>query len=100
MAQATQQPRIIAAMPAYNEESYIGTMVLNTRKYVDQVIIVDDGSTNNTAEIAAGVRALQLFSASGAMPIGTTLLSVLFLTIGIFSIFTGLILHVLVKNRY
>ena len=52
MAQETQQPRIIAAMPAFNEESYIGTMVLNTRKYVDEVIIVDDGSTDKTSEIA------------------------------------------------
>jgi glycosyltransferase involved in cell wall biosynthesis len=46
------QPRIIAGMPAYNEEKYIGTMVLNTRQYVDEVIVVDDGSVDNTAEIA------------------------------------------------
>ena len=35
------QPRVIAAMPAYNEESYIGTMVLKTKQYVDEVIVVD-----------------------------------------------------------
>lgn len=39
-------------MPAYNEGRYIGTMVLNTRQYVDEVIVIDDGSTDNTAEIA------------------------------------------------
>ncbi len=39
-------------MPAYNEGKYIGTMVLNTRQYVDEVIIIDDGSTDDTSKIA------------------------------------------------
>jgi glycosyltransferase involved in cell wall biosynthesis len=39
-------------MPAYNEGKYIGTMVLNTRQYVDEVIIIDDGSSDDTAKIA------------------------------------------------
>lgn len=46
------RPRIVAGLPAYNEERYIGTMVLNTRQYVDEVIVVDDGSDDNTSEIA------------------------------------------------
>src|SRR4030043_2259260 len=53
--------KIIAGMPAFNEEKYIGTLVLNTRQYVDQVIVVDDGSSDNTAKIArlAGAEVIQ-----------------------------------------
>jgi glycosyltransferase involved in cell wall biosynthesis len=43
----------IAAMPAYNEESSITEMVLGCQKYVDRVVVVDDASTDATAERAA-----------------------------------------------
>ena len=46
------QPKIIAALPAYNEEKYIGTVVLKARQHVAEVIVVDDGSTDGTAHIA------------------------------------------------
>jgi glycosyltransferase involved in cell wall biosynthesis len=53
--------RIVAGLPAYNEEKYIGTIILKTKQYVDDVIIVDDGSTDQTAEIArlAGAKVIQ-----------------------------------------
>ena len=44
--------KIIVAMPAYNEEKYIGSIVLQSRKHVDRVLVVDDGSTDRTAMIA------------------------------------------------
>ncbi|NOZ76418.1 MAG: glycosyltransferase family 2 protein, partial [Euryarchaeota archaeon] len=40
----------IAAIPAFNEELAIGSVVL--RKHVDKVIVIDDGSTDSTAEVA------------------------------------------------
>lgn len=43
---------ITAILPACNEEGSIGSIVLLTRLYVDNVIVVDDGSTDRTAEIA------------------------------------------------
>jgi len=39
-------------MPAYNEEKYIGSMVLKARQYADDVLVIDDGSRDHTAEIA------------------------------------------------
>ncbi len=47
------RPHVIAGLPAYNEGKYIGTLVLDTRQHVDEVIVVDDGSSDNTAKIAS-----------------------------------------------
>jgi glycosyltransferase involved in cell wall biosynthesis len=47
----------VAAMPAYNEEQSIAKMILGCKKYVDEVIVVDDGSTDTTAEIAEALGA-------------------------------------------
>lgn len=43
---------ITAIIPALNEEISIGTIVLKTKKYADHVIVIDDGSTDDTAEVA------------------------------------------------
>jgi glycosyltransferase involved in cell wall biosynthesis len=43
---------ITAIIPAFNEELAIGSMVICTLEHVDQVIVVDDGSEDRTAEIA------------------------------------------------
>ena len=45
-------PEITAILPAYNEEVAIGSVVLRARKYADRVIVVDDGSSDRTAEVA------------------------------------------------
>ena len=44
--------KLTALLPAYNEELYISGVILSTKKYVDRIIVIDDGSTDNTAEIA------------------------------------------------
>ena len=45
----------IAVMPAYNEERSIAKMVLGCKKYVDQVVVVDDGSSDATAERSGAI---------------------------------------------
>ena len=42
----------IAIIPAYNEEVAIGSIVLRTLKYVDNVLLIDDGSDDKTKEVA------------------------------------------------
>jgi glycosyltransferase involved in cell wall biosynthesis len=46
--------RVIAAIPAYNEAKSICRVVREARRYVDEVIVIDDGSSDHTAAIAAG----------------------------------------------
>ena len=43
---------IIACIPAYNEERNIAKTIRNVAKFVNQVIVCDDGSTDNTVSEA------------------------------------------------
>ncbi len=43
---------ITAILPAYNEEISIGSVVLHARQHADHVIVVDDGSSDRTSEVA------------------------------------------------
>ena len=47
-----QRMVVTVIIPALNEEISIGSMVIKAKKYADHVIVVDDGSTDDTAEVA------------------------------------------------
>ncbi|MEE8401451.1 MAG: glycosyltransferase family 2 protein [Candidatus Hydrothermarchaeaceae archaeon] len=44
--------RVITVIPAHNEEKTIQEVIRGVKKYVSDVIVIDDGSTDNTARIA------------------------------------------------
>jgi glycosyltransferase involved in cell wall biosynthesis len=50
--------KIIVVIPAYNEERFIGSVVLSAHKYADKVVVVDDGSSDATADIARAAGAI------------------------------------------
>jgi len=58
---------ITVVIPAYNEGLVIGSVVLNARQYAAHVIVVDDGSSDNTSEIArlAGAEVITLEKNAG-----------------------------------
>lgn len=50
--------KVIAGIPCFNTESSIADVVSKAKKYVDQVIVIDDGSHDGTAEAARAAGAL------------------------------------------
>jgi len=50
--------RIIAAIPCFNTEHFIADIVSRAREYVNQVVVIDDGSYDDTAQVARAAGAL------------------------------------------
>jgi len=57
-----ESPKIVALIPALDEEKTIGDVVRGALKYVDHVVVVDDLSEDDTAVVArrAGAQVLRL----------------------------------------
>ena len=49
---------IVACIPAFNEEKAIAGVVRKARRFVDTVVVCDDGSSDNTAAIAESFGAI------------------------------------------
>ncbi|MBP9868940.1 glycosyltransferase family 2 protein [Patescibacteria group bacterium] len=52
--------KIVAVIPAFHEASRIGATVQGVRSFVDEIIVVDDGSTDETVEVAQSTSAIVL----------------------------------------
>jgi glycosyltransferase involved in cell wall biosynthesis len=52
--------KIFAVIPAYNEEKQISGVVKKTKKYVNNVVVVDDGSKDKTKDTAKKSKAIVL----------------------------------------
>ena len=46
------RPFVVVAIPAYNEEKTIAGVVLRAQRFVDKVVVCDDGSKDMTVDIA------------------------------------------------
>lgn len=49
---------ITAILPAYNQEKHIGGLIRDVKKHVSNIIVISDGSTDKTAEIATKLGAI------------------------------------------
>jgi glycosyltransferase involved in cell wall biosynthesis len=49
---AQHKTGVLVGIPAYDEGKYVASIVVQAKQYADEVIVVDDGSRDNTARIA------------------------------------------------
>jgi glycosyltransferase involved in cell wall biosynthesis len=49
---SSEKFKVVACIPAYNEERSIAKTILQAQKFVDRVVVVDDGSDDMTADIS------------------------------------------------
>ena len=49
---------ILACIPCYNEENTIAKVILQARRYVDKILVCDDGSADMSGEIARSLGAI------------------------------------------
>lgn len=68
MSAAKNKFKIIAVIPSLNEEKFIGDVIARAIKHVDEVIVIDDASSDNTAAVAsrAGATVIQHARSQGA----------------------------------
>lgn len=57
---ASDDQKVLALIPCFNEEATIASLVLKAKRYVNTVLVIDDGSTDETSFIAqeAGAKVL------------------------------------------
>ena len=49
---AQPKPRVLVCIPAYNESNTIRDIVIKAKNYASEIVVYDDGSTDNTYDIA------------------------------------------------
>jgi len=55
---ANRDSKILVCIPAFNEAGTIAEIIRKSRKYADDIIVYDDGSTDNTYEAATSAGAI------------------------------------------
>ncbi len=52
--------RFLTALPVYNEVRHVVDVVAEVRRYSPEVLVIDDGSTDGTAETLAGIEGIRV----------------------------------------
>jgi glycosyltransferase involved in cell wall biosynthesis len=58
MQNINENKRVLAIIPCYNEGATIGSVVLKAKRYVDEVLVINDGCSDDTVEVAEAAGAI------------------------------------------
>jgi glycosyltransferase involved in cell wall biosynthesis len=65
--------RFLTALPVFNEVNHVGDVIAEVRKYSPNVLVVNDGSTDGTSDVLAGIEGIQRVDHSTNMGYGSAL---------------------------
>lgn len=54
------QPRVLTALPVFNEESHLVRVLAEVKKYAADVLVVNDGSRDGTADVLRGISGIEV----------------------------------------
>lgn len=54
------KPRLLTALPVFNEETHIVGVLAEVRKYSDDILVVDDGSSDGTPRVLASIPGIRV----------------------------------------
>ena len=69
-------PAILTAIPIYNECRHIDDVLRSIRQYADNILAIDDGSTDGTSELLKKYNGLRIISHKKNMGYGQSLIDV------------------------
>ena len=56
------EPRYLTALPVFNEEGHIEDVLKQVRQYSENILVVNDGSDDNTAEVLAAQAGIEVLT--------------------------------------
>ncbi len=71
----TNLDKMLTALPVYNEADSVDSVLQQVTRYSDNVLVVDDGSTDGTSQLLAGRNDISVVTHPGNMGYGAALLS-------------------------
>ncbi len=54
------QPKVLTALPVYNEEAHLLPVLAEVCRYADDVLVVNDGSKDGTAKVLSSIPGIQI----------------------------------------